>query len=107
MKYYWLYVPDEDEAGCVAPGIDANDALREAAKLGWYPDAKAEVQWHELGAGGTLTVPNYPFRDEDECDDFCSHHSEECDGYCDHVGHRNKCLNDAEYEARCQKYDNA
>ena len=44
MTDYWLYVPEE--------------ALKNAQKLGWYPDAGAEVQWYVLGEGGTLIVEN-------------------------------------------------
>lgn len=107
MPDYWLYTPEDDEAGCVVSASDPDEALRNAAKVGWYPDAKAEVQWYVLGEGGTLVVPNYPFRDEDECDDFCGHHADDCDGYCDHIGHRNMCLNDAEYDGLCAEYDDA
>ena len=106
MTDYWLYTPEIDEAGCVAQGDTPEEALKNAGNIcGWYPDPKAEVQWYVLGEGGTMIVPNYPFRSEDECDDFCGPHAEGCDGYCDHLGHRNMCLNDAEYEAQCKEYN--
>jgi len=54
MKDYWLYTPEEDEAGVVAPGDTPEEALKSAQKLGWYPDEGAEVQWYVLGEGGTL-----------------------------------------------------
>jgi len=57
MTYYWLYVPEVDEAGCVAQGDTPKEALKNAQDLCcWYPDAGAEVQWHMLGESGTLIV---------------------------------------------------
>ena len=56
MADYWLYIPEEDEAGCVATGGTPEEALKNAENLGWYPDAGAEVQWYVLGEGGTLIV---------------------------------------------------
>jgi len=54
MTDYWLYVPEGDEAGCVATGNNPEEALKHAERLGWYPDEGAEVQWYVLGEGGTL-----------------------------------------------------
>ena len=56
-KYFWLYIPEVDEAGCVAPGFDAEDALREAKKLGFHPDPGAEIQVYELGNQTVLYAP--------------------------------------------------
>ena len=30
MTYYWLYVPEVDEAGCVAQGDTSEEALKNA-----------------------------------------------------------------------------
>ena len=65
MTDYWLYVPEVDEAGCVAPGDNPEEALKNAEKLGWLPDAGAEVQCYPLGEGTVLYVPE----DQDEGDD--------------------------------------
>jgi len=56
-KYFWLYVPEVDEAGCVAPGINAEDALKEAMKVGFHPEPGAEIQCYELGDSTVLYAP--------------------------------------------------
>jgi len=47
-KFYWVYLPEIDEAGCV---VEAN-GFEAAYKKGCedlYPDDGVEVQVHELG----------------------------------------------------------
>ena len=34
MNDYWLYIPEVDEAGCVAQGSSPEDALKNAEKMG-------------------------------------------------------------------------
>ena len=105
MKYYWVYVPDVDEAGCVVQA----DSFEDAFTLGCEqlnPDVKAEVQVHELGGSQEFIVPNYPFTEADECDEFCATHDKDCDGFCDHMGeHQNMCLSAEAFEALKQEYN--
>lgn len=47
-KYYWVYIPEHDEAGTVVLA----DGFEQAFKLGCgilYPEDGADVQVHELG----------------------------------------------------------
>lgn len=106
MKYYWVYLPEIDESGTVLEAEDFEDAFLKGCEM-LVPEAKVEVQVHELGASREFVVPNYPFTSADECNDFCSPHAEGCDGYCDHIRHRNMCLNDAEFAELQKEYDNA
>jgi len=55
MKYYWVYLPDINEAGCVVQA----DSFRGAFKAGCkalYPDDGVEVQVHELGDSCEFTA---------------------------------------------------
>lgn len=56
-KYFWLYIPEKDEAGCVVPGFSAKDALREAKKVGFDPDPGDEIQIYELGDSTVIYEP--------------------------------------------------
>lgn len=61
MKHFWLYIPEVDEAGCVAQGDSPEDALENAKKLGFYPDPGAEIQIHELGESTVIYAPKRCF----------------------------------------------
>jgi hypothetical protein len=54
MTDYWLYLPEKDEAGCVASGDTPEEALKNAEEMGWFPDDGDEIQWYVLGEGGTM-----------------------------------------------------
>jgi len=56
MKDFWLYVPDEDEAGCVASGKTVAEALAAAKEFGWSPKPGTEVHFYVLTNGGCLIV---------------------------------------------------
>jgi hypothetical protein len=58
MSSYWLYIPEVDEAGCVADGDSPEEALQYAQdKLNWYPDPGDEIQCYELGDATVLYMP--------------------------------------------------
>jgi len=71
---YWLYIPEVDEAGCVASGNTPEEALKNAEKVGWFPDPGAEVQTYVLGAGCVIFAPEKchvcgeVFSDRQRCD---------------------------------------
>jgi hypothetical protein len=96
--FYWVYLPEIDEAGVVVQAFDFDEAFREGCEL-LNPDAGVEVQIHELGESREFLVPNHPFLDTDDCDEFCAPHADDCDGFCDHIGHRNMCMSEDEFEA--------
>ena len=57
MNDYWLYIPEVDEAGCVAQGSSPEDALKNAEKVGFFPDPGSEVQTYVLGEGQVIYIP--------------------------------------------------
>jgi hypothetical protein len=61
--YYWVYIPEVDEAGTVIHAKSFDDAFEKACEV-LYPDAGVEVQIHELGRSQSYSVLG-------ECD-FCA-----------------------------------
>jgi hypothetical protein len=49
MSYYWVYIPEENEAGCVVQADSFEEAFKKGCDM-LYPDDGAELQVHELGA---------------------------------------------------------
>ena len=47
-KYYWVYLPDVDEAGTVVQAASFEAAFEQGCAT-LFPDDGAEVQVHELG----------------------------------------------------------
>lgn len=55
MKYFWVYLPEIDEAGMVVEATDFEDAFRKGCH-GLCPDEGVEVQVHELGESMTFVA---------------------------------------------------
>jgi len=54
-SYYWVYLPDIDEAGTVVEA-DSFEAAFNTGCAVLYPDEGVEVQVHELGESQTFTA---------------------------------------------------
>lgn len=54
-KFYWVYLPEIDEAGTVVQADSFEDAFREGCEM-LYPDDGVEVQVHELGESREFRV---------------------------------------------------
>jgi hypothetical protein len=55
VKYFWVYLPDIDEAGTVVQAESFVAAFR-AGCAALYPDDGVEVQVHELGESQTFVA---------------------------------------------------
>jgi hypothetical protein len=60
-RYYWVYLPDIDEAGCVVTAESFEDAFAKGRDM-LEPDGECKVQVHELGASQEFYIPE----DDDE-----------------------------------------
>jgi len=52
-KYFWVYLPEIDEAGCVVMAASFEDAFQEGCDC-LNPEDGVEVQIHELGESRTF-----------------------------------------------------
>lgn len=59
MKYYWVYVPEVNEAGCVVQADSFEDAFKKGCDE-IFPDDGDEVQVHELGDSRSFVVEADP-----------------------------------------------
>ena len=55
MSYYWVYLPDIDEAGTVVEADSFDGAFIKGCEA-LYPDDGVEVQVHELGESRSFTA---------------------------------------------------
>jgi hypothetical protein len=63
VSYFWVYIPDVDEAGCVVHAPDFEDAFRQGIET-LLPDAGVELQAHVLGESQTHIVEEASMIDE-------------------------------------------
>lgn len=61
--YYWVYLPEINEAGTVVTATSFEDAFKQGCDT-LFPDAGVEVQVHELGESQAFYTPDEESSDE-------------------------------------------
>lgn len=67
-RYFWVYLPDVDEAGCVVQAASFEDAFHEGLSM-LEPDQEVKVQVYELGEGQEFYYsPEFYYNPEEDDD---------------------------------------